>query len=129
MNQSLALDLKKLKLQLEAEPLPYVSLNIFRLKILNLILEYCSELKVNYSQLRFRPMKSRWGSCSEHGSITINTKLKNLPTELWELVVFHECLHLRYLHHGQEFKQSLRQKFADYSQREKLLKLYALIGL
>ncbi|QQS22595.1 M48 family metallopeptidase [bacterium] len=129
MNPSLQLDLKKLKAEYKQNPLPYVPLNLFRLRVANLVAQYTTELQTDYKQLKFRTMKSRWGSCSEHKVLSFNTKLKLLPQSLVELVVFHECLHLIYLNHGAEFKLAMAAKFVDYKQRNYLLKLYGLMKI
>lgn len=129
MNPSLQLDLKKLKTAYKLNPPQFVPLNLFRLQVTNLVTQYTTQLGVEYKQLKFRVMKSRWGSCSEHKVLSFNTKLKLLPAELIQLVVFHECLHLLHLNHGQEFKSALRAQFPDYEQRNYLLKLYGLLKI
>lgn len=129
MNQSLASDLRNLKDDLARRAPAFLPINVFRLKVLSLVEAYTGELEVSCQQLRFRSMKSRWGSCSSKKVICINTKLKLLPTRLVELVVYHECLHLRYMHHGKEFKRAMRIKFPDYNEMEYQLKLYGLAKL
>lgn len=129
MNPSLQSDLKKLKALHQQHPQAYLPLNLFRLQVSDLVARYTAELTTDYKQLKFRAMRSRWGSCSERKVLSFNTKLKLLPVELIELVVYHECLHLIHLHHGPAFYANLAQKFADYKQRNYLLKLYGLMRL
>lgn len=120
MNQSSQLDLKK------SSDLKFVPVNIFRLQVGRLVQEFCLELGVNYQQLKFRSMTSRWGTCSSKGVITINTKLKNLPQDLIKFVVYHECLHLMHMNHGVNFKKRMAKKFANKKELEHQLKLYGL---
>lgn len=122
MSQSLQSNLKRPEL----ENLP---MNLFRLKVFKLLGEYSTELGVAPSQLKLKSLRSRWGSCTQRGVITINTKLKKLPTQLLELVVFHECLHLLYMNHGQGFKKTLLRKFPNKKELEHQLKLFGLSEL
>lgn len=122
MNLSLLLNSKK------PEPVS-VPLNIFRLKVYQLIAKYSAELGVAPTQLKLKSLRTRWGSCTRKGVITVNTKLKNLPVELLELVVFHECLHLLHMNHGHGFKQALIKKFPNKKELEHQLKLFGFSEL
>lgn len=53
--------------------------------------------------LRVRQMKTRWGSCSAHGVITLNPELMKVPSPCMDYVILHELCHLRHLNHGKEF--------------------------
>ena len=74
---------------------------------------------------RHRPMKSRWGSCSSRGSISLNTHLVKLPKALLEYVVVHELCHLREMNHGAGFQRLMDASLADWKQRRKALRAYA----
>lgn len=116
MNLYLALDSKKL----ERTSLP---LNLFRLRVGELIRQYCAELSTNCKQIKLKSLRSRWGSCTKLGVITINLKLKELPPEFLEYVVYHECLHLIHKNHGAEFQKQLREKFPHMRSLNKQLKI------
>ncbi len=113
MNPSSLLDSKKLKLPL----------NLFRLNVNRLIQSYSFELGVQCSQIKIKPMKSRWGSCNSRGVIAINQKLKELPEVYLAYVAFHECLHLIHKNHGKEFNFLLRQKFPEVRTLNRNLKI------
>lgn len=51
--------------------------------------------------------RSRWGSCTHAGVITLNAKLLFLPQELVRHVLLHELCHTRHLHHQDEFHDLL----------------------
>ncbi len=126
MNQSLPSDSKKSK---------FIPLNIFRLQVMQMVHDFCTEISssaahpVVCSKLKFRSMTSRWGTCSTKGVITINIKLKNLPQEVIEFVVFHECLHLLHHNHGINFRKRLHKKFPNKKELEHQLKLCGLSEL
>ncbi len=136
MNLSSLLDLRKLKSGPSVDPKAgYVPLNIFRLQVLQFVTKFCEEISkgslnpVVCKQLKFRSMTSRWGTCSTKGVITINTKLKNLPIQLIEFVVYHECLHLMHMNHGVNFKKRLLKRFPNKKELEHQLRLFGLSEL
>ncbi len=53
--------------------------------------------------LRFRCLRSRWGSCSADGRIMLNTQLMQLPEHLVDYVICHEMAHLREMNHSAAF--------------------------
>jgi predicted metal-dependent hydrolase len=87
---------------------------------------YAQSLAVWPSAISFRKMKSKWGSCSSIGKISLNTCLQALPDELIAFVVFHELAHLKVRNHGLAFKALIRSEFPDYRALDKKLKLFGL---
>lgn len=56
------------------------------------------------SSLRFREMKSRWGSCNVRtGAITLNTRLVHFSPRCLEYVLIHELCHLHEPSHNEHF--------------------------
>ena len=73
-------------------------------KYLTKRVEYFSAMMhLEYSALKFRKMKSRWGSCNSKKEITLNTQLMKLTKELIDYVVVHELSHLVHMNHSKEF--------------------------
>ncbi len=60
-----------------------------------------------FSALRFRRQKSRWGSCTAQGALSLNTCLIFLPPDLARHVVLHELAHTRHMDHGRGFWKTL----------------------
>ncbi|MGM0563865.1 MAG: M48 family metallopeptidase [Pseudomonadota bacterium] len=69
-------------------------------------------------QLKIRRMKSRWGSCSLRGSVTLNLELMRHAPECRDLVLVHELCHLREFHHGPAFYQLMERFLPDWRQRQ-----------
>ncbi len=54
-------------------------------------------------RLTVRAQRSRWGSASPAGTISINWRLVMSPPEVGEYVMVHELVHLRHMDHSPEF--------------------------
>jgi predicted metal-dependent hydrolase len=67
-------------------------------------------LGINYdSPLYLRSMKSRWGSCTSKGKITLNIDLIFADEDCIDYVIVHELCHLVELNHSKRFYKLLSQ--------------------
>ena len=55
------------------------------------------------NKVTIKKLKSRWGSCSSGGNISINSDMIYHDAECLEYVVIHELCHLRHMDHSAEF--------------------------
>jgi predicted metal-dependent hydrolase len=70
-----------------------------------------------------RYSKTRWGSCSSLGNISLNGYLDFLPDELFEYVLFHELTHLDHMNHSRAFWEQLAMRIEKpRTMKSKLLK-------
>ena len=77
---------------------------------------------VPFPELRFRKMKSRWGSCQPKKAIlTFNTALIGFPTDAIEYVVMHEFAHFIKPNHSKEYYKLLDELMPDWKTRKSLL--------
>lgn len=58
---------------------------------------------LEWNRLSIRGQKTRWGSCSAQGNISLNFKMLFLPTELVNHVLLHELVHTREMNHSHRF--------------------------
>ena len=57
----------------------------------------------SYRKLTIRGQRTRWGSCSTTGTISLNYLLMFLAPDAASSVVLHELCHTRYMSHGPRF--------------------------
>ncbi len=68
-----------------------------------------------------RAMKSRWGSLSPTGTLTLNADLVRAPRICVEYVVVHELCHLKHRDHSAEFYKLLDRAMPDWQERKRKL--------
>lgn len=59
------------------------------------------------ARLRVSRARSRWGSCSSKGTVSLNRSLLFLPPRLVDALILHELAHLRVLDHSPAFWRTL----------------------
>ena len=73
--------------------------------------------------MEIRRLKTRWGSCSPRGRITLNQALIKAPVECIDYVIVHELCHLKEHNHGDGFWRLLSSLIPDYHERKRRLNL------
>lgn len=68
-----------------------------------------------------RDMRSRWGSLSPAGQMTLNSRLVEAPKRCIEYVVVHELCHLTHRNHGPAFFSLLGRVMPDWQARKERL--------
>lgn len=56
-----------------------------------------------YRILKFKVMKTRWGSCTARNNINLNMLITYLPKKLQDYVILHELVHTRIKDHSHRF--------------------------
>lgn len=62
-----------------------------------------AQYRLPYTRATIRFQRSRWGSCSSSGTISLNARLMFLRPELVRCVLAHELCHTAHLNHGPRF--------------------------
>jgi predicted metal-dependent hydrolase len=78
---------------------------------------FAENLGVRPTRITVRSQKTRWGSCSVRGTISLNWRLMLLPSVLADYVLAHELCHLRHLDHSPRFWALLSTLMPDYRER------------
>ena len=77
---------------------------------------YSNVMGLAFDKIKYRKMKSRWGSCNSKKVITFNTELMKVDKNLIDYVVVHELAHLKHMNHSQDF-HSLVESYLPGSKR------------
>jgi predicted metal-dependent hydrolase len=72
-------------------------------------------------QLTIRAMKSRWGSLSSAGRMTLNLRLVQAPRDCIEYVITHELCHALHRDHDRKFFALLQRLIPDWSRLKERL--------
>lgn len=69
-----------------------------------------------------RGQRTRWGSCSSRGTISLNWRLLLVPSALVDYVLLHEACHLRHLCHSPAFWALVESQMPDWADRRARLR-------
>jgi predicted metal-dependent hydrolase len=96
--------------------------NTARVELSRRLRELAREHSSNVQNVVIRNQKSRWGSCSCNGTISLNWRLIQLPDYVRDYIMIHELMHLRQLNHSPRFWHEVEKACPDYRAAEKWLK-------
>lgn len=82
---------------------------------------------IKYKSIKIKPYRSRWGSCSILGEISLNWKLIMLPVSVIDYVIIHELAHVIFPNHSNDFWNLVRNKDPKYNIKNEWLKKNGLI--
>ncbi len=92
--------------------------------------ELAAETGVDVKQVTVRNQRSRWGSCSANGTISLNWRLVQTPDTVRDYIIFHELMHLREMNHSDRFWARVEEVCPWWRDAEKWLKRNgSLLGL
>jgi predicted metal-dependent hydrolase len=80
-------------------------------------------------ELKFRRPKTRWGSCSSAGKVTLNWKLICQPASLIDYVIVHELCHLQIMNHSASFWNLVESFLPEYKTFEEALQQQERLGV
>jgi predicted metal-dependent hydrolase len=77
---------------------------------------------VNVSCVSVRNQKTRWGSCSKRGTISLNWRLIQTPAFVRDYIILHELAHRQHMNHSARFWQEVKRLCPDYLAAEAWVK-------
>ena len=91
-------------------------------RFLPIRLENCEKKSgLRSKKCRIGNQRSRWGSCSGKGTISLNWRILLLPFELGEYVLYHELTHLEQMNHSVCFWEALERFIPEAKKVDKQL--------
>jgi predicted metal-dependent hydrolase len=65
--------------------------------------DFAARLNVRVTRVALRDTKSRWGSCTRDGKLSLSWRLMLAPRDIAAYVVAHEVAHLKHMNHSPAF--------------------------
>jgi hypothetical protein len=85
---------------------------------------------VDVKLVTVRNQRSRWGSCSANGTISLNWRLVQTPELVRDYIIYHELMHLREMNHSDRFWARVEEVCPDWREAEHWIKRNgSLLGL
>jgi predicted metal-dependent hydrolase len=92
--------------------------------------ELAAETGVEVREVTVRNQRTRWGSCSSAGVISLNWRLIQTPADVRDYIVYHELMHLREMNHSARFWARVEEVCPEWRAAERWLKQNgSLLGL
>lgn len=80
------------------------------------------EQGISVTRITVRGQKTRWGSCSARGTISLNWRLIHAPGHVVDYLIIHELMHRRQMNHSARYWKLVEQACPDYQLAEAWLK-------
>ena len=86
------------------------------------LLELAASLQVTVQRVTVRNQRSRWGSCSRAGTISLNWRLVQTPDFVRDYICVHELMHRREMNHSVRYWRHVAEAFLRWEEAERWLK-------
>ncbi len=92
--------------------------------------ELAAETGMDVKEVTVRNQRTRWGSCSSRGVISLNWRLVQTPDSVRDYIIYHELMHLREMNHSSRFWARVEEVCPGWQEAERWLKQNGpLLGL
>ncbi len=83
---------------------------------------WSEQLPFTPSRLSIRNQRTKWGSCSSRGTISLNWRLVKCPSSIMDYIIIHELCHLRHFNHSRAFWDTVRQYYPGVRSAKKWIR-------
>lgn len=87
--------------------------------------EFAALHRIEISRVSVRNQKSRWGSCSRKGTVSLNWRLIQTPEFVQDYIILHELAHRKQMNHSDKFWQEVERLCPDYLTAERWIKAHS----
>lgn len=92
--------------------------------------ELAAETAMEVKEVMVRNQRTRWGSCTTGGVISLNWRLIQAPDTVRDYVIYHELMHLKEMNHSARFWRRVEEVCPPWREAEVWLKRNgAMLGL
>jgi predicted metal-dependent hydrolase len=85
------------------------------------LLKLAADLKYSVSRVSIRCQRTRWGSCSTRGTVSLNCSLVFLRPEVVHYLFIHELAHTKHMNHSASFWRLVEKLEPDYRRLDREL--------
>jgi len=89
------------------------------------VFELAAQHQFQVRRVSVRNQRSRWGSCSRHGDISLNWRLIQAPASVRDYIILHELAHLRHMNHSRRFWAEVARLCPEFPAAERWLKMHS----
>lgn len=86
------------------------------------VFEFAALHQLKVHRVSVRSQRSRWGSCSRRGTISLNWRLVQIPLFVRDYIILHELMHLRQMNHSWKFWREVEAVCPDHKIAKQWLK-------
>lgn len=107
---------------------PWIARHLWRLAAREFpprVFEFAAARQLPVRRVVVRNQRSRWGSCSRRGTVSLNWRLIQTPPFVRDYLILHELTHLRHMNHSARYWSEVASVCPDYETAEKWLKEHA----
>ncbi len=88
------------------------------------VFHYAQLNGLKVQRVSVRNQKSRWGSCSRRGTVSLNWRLIQAPQFVADYIILHEIMHLRQMNHSPKFWREVESVCPGFREAERWLKAH-----
>jgi predicted metal-dependent hydrolase len=86
------------------------------------LLHFAAHLQITVQRVTVRTERSRWGSCSRSGTVSLNWRLVQTPDFVRDYICVHELMHRREMNHSARYWRQVSAAFPRWEEAERWLK-------
>ncbi len=91
------------------------------------VFELAAPHQLPVRRVTVRDQRSRWGSCSRRGTISLNWRLVQTPVTVRDYLILHELAHLKEMNHSRRFWSEVARLCPDFRDCERWLKQHSVL--
>jgi predicted metal-dependent hydrolase len=93
------------------------------------VIELATQHQFTVRKITVRNQRSRWGSCSPRGTVSLNWRLIQAPDFVRDYIILHELAHFKEMNHSRRFWREVARICPDFAQAEKWIKQHSRLLL
>jgi predicted metal-dependent hydrolase len=91
------------------------------------VMELAALHGLSVRRVTVRDQRSRWGSCSRRGTVSLNWRLVQTPPWVSDYLILHELMHLREMNHSRRFWREVQNVCPGWAEAERWLKQHSAL--